>query len=472
MRIRRIVAWMILACLTIGAGQARTFTDASGRTIEAEIIEYDGGESVKIRRGDAQEFSLPLARLSAEDQAYIRAWEPEPEKPVDPAEIKRINELLGAELLSDGNLWDDDPAAVAQRLGWPLESKTKDQSSYRKYNQSNEQLLGARPYSSVLYGRDGKVDMISIVFANKGDAAREHFVTDERELRRAIEDSVEKDGEVIAKKLGVLGEPEQRTTATGRNMKERQQIWQWNDHALALAVQDEEYVAVRIMPAKLVENRGRPDHVGSVAVREAAKANVEQRANGDVIITNLPMVDQGPKGYCAPATMERVLRYMGVRADMYLLAMAGQTDVGGGTSVQALLDGAEQYLRSAGREMEIVRMKMKTRDIAKSIDEGQPILWTMLSTRAFNQIANDLTQKRAGVPKIDDWKKQLRGIVSDLPELEQEADTAHICLIIGYNKDTDEIAVSDSWGPEYAVRWVPAEVAEQITTGGYWVIDF
>lgn len=283
---------------------------------------------------------------------------------------------------------------------------------------------------------------------------------------------MEHDGEAITQTLNTLGQPEQRTTATGRALKERLQIWQWRDHSFALAVQDGEYIAVRIMPTELVENRGRPDHTGSVAVREAARANVERRPNGDVMITNLPMVDQGPKGYCAPATLERVMRYMGVRADMYLLAMAGQTGIGGGTSVHALMEGSEQYLRSAGREMEPVRVKMKVRDVAKYIDTGQPILWTLLSTPEYNAVANRLTQKRAEFSSMDEWKKKVREIVDDLPELELPANTAHICLIIGYNQETDEIAVSDSWGPQYALRWVPAEIAEQVTLGGSWVIDF
>ena len=36
-------------------------------------------------------------------------------------------------------------------------------------------------------------------------------------------------------------------------------------------------------------------------------------------------------------------------------------------------------------------------------------------------------------------------------------------MIIGYNKATNEIAVSDSWGPSYAERWVPVEQMEQVS---------
>ena len=35
-------------------------------------------------------------------------------------------------------------------------------------------------------------------------------------------------------------------------------------------------------------------------------------ARSNVVVTDIPMVDQGPKGYCVPATWERYLRYLGI----------------------------------------------------------------------------------------------------------------------------------------------------------------
>ncbi len=51
-------------------------------------------------------------------------------------------------------------------------------------------------------------------------------------------------------------------------------------------------------------------------------------------------------------------------------------------------------------------------------------------------------------------------------EAEHSEDTGtggHICLIIGYNNSTGEIAISDSWGPRFAERWVPAPAAQKVT---------
>jgi hypothetical protein len=44
-------------------------------------------------------------------------------------------------------------------------------------------------------------------------------------------------------------------------------------------------------------------------------------------------------------------------------------------------------------------------------------------------------------------------------------------MIIGYNEQTSEIAVSDSWGPRYGLRWVHIDIAKAVTSRGGFVID-
>jgi hypothetical protein len=43
-------------------------------------------------------------------------------------------------------------------------------------------------------------------------------------------------------------------------------------------------------------------------------------------------------------------------------------------------------------------------------------------------------------------------------------------MIIGYNEATQEIAVSDSWGPSFERRWVPISVANWASNGGIFMI--
>ena len=47
-----------------------------------------------------------------------------------------------------------------------------------------------------------------------------------------------------------------------------------------------------------------------------------------------------------------------------------------------------------------------------------------------------------------------------------------MCMIIGYNEMTGEIAVSDSWGPRFAERWMTEEEALAVSQGRLMAINF
>jgi CubicO group peptidase (beta-lactamase class C family) len=65
-----ITACLLVACHT--SLSARTWTEAAtGRKIEADLVSTDS-TSVIVATRDGKRFTLPLARLSAEDQAFVR----------------------------------------------------------------------------------------------------------------------------------------------------------------------------------------------------------------------------------------------------------------------------------------------------------------------------------------------------------------------------------------------------------------
>ena len=67
-----------------------------------------------------------------------------------------LNKTFGIPIWSDDNLWDDTDADVAGRLAWPEESRTSGDSSFRLYAAARDKVIGARPFSLALYGRNGK----------------------------------------------------------------------------------------------------------------------------------------------------------------------------------------------------------------------------------------------------------------------------------------------------------------------------
>jgi hypothetical protein len=394
--------------------------------------------------------------------------------------VEQVNKSLGLELFADTNLWDDDAKAVAERLAWPQESETTTDASYRLYPKDTYRLLDCRPYSCAFISEMNKPSALSLMFANKGDAvsisskdvkdktkakARDEQIKD---YKKAIADDAKDLGDKLT---ALFGKPSADRMGQGRATSEVVRRWDWNGHAFLLAAPKDEYVALRVVSVKSADDGGRT-RVSDAELFARAKTRVEKRPNGDVVLKDIPMVDQGPKGYCAPATWERAMRYMGVPADMYVLAMAGQSGAGGGTSVVALAAGAKDAVTRGGRKIESFSGKIDPSTVAKYIDRGLPIMWAMFSTKPYNELANARTKERQGMTDPAAWKKAVADGRKGQKALQPNRNEGHVCMIIGYNKETGEVAVSDSWGPNYEERWILGVEATQVSQGSMTIIGF
>lgn len=394
--------------------------------------------------------------------------------------VEQVNKALGLELFADASLWDDDAKAVADRLAWPQESETTNDSSYRLYPKDDYRVLGSRPYSCAFLAEQGKPTSLSLMFANKGDSVsvesketKEKAKAKERDGQiKDYKKAIAGDSKDLGDKLTALfGKPVADRMGQGRATSEVVRRWDWNGHAFLLAAPKDEYVALRILSLKSADDGGL-SRVTDAELFARAKVRVDRRPNGDVILKDIPMVNQGPKGYCVPATWERVMRYMGVPADMYVLAMAGQSGAGGGTSIQGIANGAKDAVSRGGRKIESASIKIDPASVAKYIDRGLPIMWVMYSTKAYNDLANERTKEREGMSDVAAWKKTLVESRKGQKALQPDRNEGHMCMIVGYNKGTGEVAVSDSWGPAFEERWVHGAEATQISQGTVMVIGF
>jgi hypothetical protein len=394
--------------------------------------------------------------------------------------VEQVNKAIGLELFADANLWDDEAKAVAERLSWPQESETTNDASYRLYPKDDYRIFECRPYSCSFLSDQNKPTSLSLMFANKGDSvsigakdvkdkakakARDEQIKD---YKKAIADDAKNLEEKLTK---LFGKPTLGSIGNAQATREVVRRWNWNGHAFLLAAPKDEYVALRILSAKSADEGGR-SRVSDSELIARAKSRVDRRANGDVVLKDIPMVDQGPKGYCAPATWERAMRYMGIPADMYVLAMAGQSGAGGGTSVVALAAGAKDAVTRGGRKIETTNVKIEPANVAKYIDRGLPIMWAMFSTKQYNEIANGRTKERVGMTDAAAWKKAVAEARKGQKPLQPNRNEGHVCMIIGYNKETGEVAVSDSWGPNYEERWIHGAEATQVSQGSLTIIGF
>jgi hypothetical protein len=444
--------------------------------------------------------------------------------PVDrtPLNADKVDRYLGVPLFKAPSLWDEDADVVARRVGWPQESLTTWQSSFRLYPDTKKPLLilGAQAYSCVLYAAKDQPNEISIVFANQGDYDWTHqFLAEYQKLRPQgttepdpaappdtsstnsppgpvnaaskpdpiaalnlsdddrtdiqhkvqldFEDDLKHDAKAITDALTTLfGNPTFEGFGGGSETREQVSRWDWAGHSFLLSKPRDTYVTLRIVPVAVADANGDASVASGLSsddLRAALLKRVKQSPSGDVVVTDIPMVDQGPKGYCVPATWERYLRFLGIPADMYVLAMAAGTS-NTGTNLDAMTENVDSLVTLYHRRIDTINGDLDLQTIAKNIDQGLPLMWACNIHIPF-EIA---------ITKLRAWASQLAA--QDPKEIPAEIagspiDGGHQRMIIGYNAKTNEIAISDSWSTAFAIRWLTLTEANAINQGVLYVIS-
>jgi len=393
---------------------------------------------------------------------------------------EKLNKLFGAEVWSDYNLWDDSDFEAAKRLKLPPESRTSTQSSFRSYPRKGSEILESRPFCFSLYGKNGSPSMISIVFANKGDVDYYYdtIKPGEKVLNvRAEKDRkkwIDREAKKIEKKLtSLLGKPKTDFFGQGSSdTREKVKRWDVKGHSILLASPKYEYASIRILPTKVADARGKVDSVSDEELRTKIKNYVKKRDNGDVVIQEIPMVNQGLKGYCAPATWARYLNYLGIPADMYLLATAGNTKVGGGTSQMALVESVDALVKKYNRRIKTIKKRPLAKYVKSYIDKGIPLMWVLAVNDEHYKGISARTAERKTVKNWNEWNLKLKPIRIGAKNISLKYSTGHICIVMGYNSKTKEIAISDSYGKGFEERWLTEEEAEAIGAGYFWIISW
>ena len=377
---------------------------------------------------------------------------------------------FGAPLLPSAG-WENTSAKEwASLLKLPPESKTKYQSSYRAYVEQGTELLGARPKSISLIATDDQPDQLTIMFANKGDSASSYLrsnaaanstLRDITDIRRLIQ----ADHDILTKNISEqLGKPSTQGFGEAGKAREFPQRWDYQGTTFLLSERPGEYCVLRILPSSSADHAGKTSRISDATMRERMKNNVIHRANGDVIIENIPMVDQGPKGFCVPATYARVLLYAGVPADLYLLALLGNTDVGGGTSTVSMENSARALASSYGRSITSVPPSLDLPKLELFFEKGIPLTWAMVVDEEIDRDLSKRVKERATADSKT-WLKILESKRKAARNIRKNPLNGHVCLLIGCNRETKELATSDSWGPDFAERWITIEEARAISQG-------
>lgn len=472
----------IFICLGLGfspgnadVAEWRSLDDGNGGKLEVRFEGKQGGLYLLRRKVDGRLFDVsPDLLLAADRTSFDLAA-----KRLD-EEIAKLNAALRHTLFT-GVPFELRPAAeIAEALQLRVESSSRYSKSWRLYASRVEgyRLFGAMPYSVALYAdAAGNASSLSVVYANKGDFgskagdAEDHFKGGTEATDKTLALAMARDEAAVSDALvQALGPGETQRFGEGKSRRTIRR-WDWNGHSFLLSSEDGEYVSLLIVPLDFADAGGRTARVKGSDLRDRLRESVVRKENGDVYLGEIPMVNQGPKGYCVPATFERVMRTMGIESDMYLLAMIGESGMGGGTSVEKLLENVRSAVYRKGRRTRDEKSKdLRIRDVKRYLDDGVPVMWTMLSVPDYNKVANENTAKRRSVKDWNAYAKEIAASAAVIAKQDKPDDAHHICMIVGYNETTNELAVSDSWGPSFERRWVPVPVANWASQGGLFMI--
>ena len=369
----------------------------------------------------------------------------------EPAE-EVLNRLAGAPLSGRSELWGEPPSAVIRRMNINClaDRMGKEQMFATRFSRT---LFGCPAVEIRLFAVEGKLAKIDIFFLNKGDSVgKKRSSGDFRKMLHSCHHDLEK---LLTSELG----GSERVNFAGAAKKHQLPAWKLDRYVLVVDYAPQEYLMLHIVPPEALGRRGKSSGA-ALPSRQSYAEHVKRNDRGDVFIADVPMVDQGGKGYCVPATVERLARYYGVSGvDMHKLAEQANTKNSGGTYIRGMLRSIHRLLSSCGLEVRSVG-KLKKSTIMRLVDRGTPLLWVHYSTPEFGQRMRHSNAAR-GRATPEAWRKELRR----QRLIKKSTKGAHIALIIGYNRDTGEIAITNSWGETHRLEWVRFADMEQVDQG-------
>lgn len=226
-----------------------------------------------------------------------------------------------------------------------------------------------------------------------------------------------------------------------------------------------------------------------------AADHLKTESTGEKWLHDIPMVDQGQKGYCAVATTERVLRHYGLPIDQHQIAQIAGASAEKGTSYSSLEKSLEENASRLKVRLKIL-IALDSKFLAElaqdynaqarktkvaQLPDPRTRRAEFMSTFQFSKLDADtlVAGRKANSRGIKNFERQITwaidrgypviwgvtlGIVEETPRLPQ-ANGGHMRLIIGYNPKTRTITYSDSWGAGHERKTMPIGEAFAITTG-------
>ena len=354
----------------------------------------------------------------------------------------------------------------------------------------NFKLFGENVGEVIVRSNDGRVGVISMSIYNRGDNGDMSLSVFEKKYKKIYN--------AISQKTGVRPRDLSDNKST---VKLTRIVWVWKDSAILLEKSiSKDHKHPEFLRLKMKSKNTRKKRMAN---RSSLNSHVlRDRETGDVYIQDIPMVDQGRKGYCAVASAARVYQYYGLDVDQHELAQIAGTGPGSGTSLGEMVKALRkvtsrvhskvlvlyEYPRGIADSADSKRagknyymgLKEFARDVKSynklakkqgkgtfpaDVDKGL-IPRDAFSRQCDREIYRTVMTKKSSFKRFKNiiyryidqgvpvgWCLQLGMFKEEgLPQTYG----GHMRLIIGYNKKTGELIYTDSWGAGHGKKKMPA----------------
>ncbi|MBL9152679.1 MAG: C39 family peptidase [Verrucomicrobiales bacterium] len=302
---------------------------------------------------------------------------------------------------------------------------------------------------------DGKLNGITFSLYNRGDAGE----ISSEEFQRRFKLCGQKIGEMLQiRPTARKANPTQGLLSEG---------WTWiSQHGMAVLEHNPEanqgrpeFLRLKIAPRTAKGAIAASFQQRSTAVKQSdLPRNVTKGEGGDIYIKGIPMVDQGPKGYCVVATAQRLFEYYGIPADQHQIAQVAGSDAEQGTSSIAMVEALGKIDYRFKTRFKIIGMG-SSRGLVQ-VDEKKLTIGKSVSTDDFLKALR--THIDQGIPLL--WGLTL-GEYPEIPPIAEQVSGGHMRMIIGYNDETGHLIFTDSWGAGHEMKRMTYDHAYQATHG-------
>ncbi len=373
-------------------------------------------------------------------------------------------------LLVFPQVWETTPDQLAKEYGgekgenlkWLTKDRARAKFSRHLYSDAEIDLTllgGQIPIEEAIVDfADGKLNLITLSIFNRGDGgtlSRQEF---ERRLKLVgtmlSKELAGKPMEIKAdKQQGLLAEGYRWNTPAGTALLE------CNEGALTSA--SIEFLRLRVarkgavggLAASMLATRG-----GAAVKLSDLPRNVRKDDKGNVMVAGLPMVDQGNKGYCVVASVQRLFEYYGMSADMHQIAEVSKADPEKGTDTLSMAQELDKIDFRFKTRLKILGMMEESGglvQVERDFKVGRPVDEASF-LKLIRSHVND------GLPLL--WSLEV-GRFPEVPDLLLQSGGGHMRLITGYNDADQTVIFTDSWGAGHEQKTMKMADAYRATNG-------